>query len=161
MKYFAYGSNLTLKQMKDRCPGARKIGIGRLYGYEICFPRKSSSREGKGVASIYEKGGRFVEGVLFKLTSSDWNRLDKYEDVPNSYIRKSVTISMDDGTEIPAETYSAVPMKGAPFKPSTKYLNLIISGAEENGLSRDYINKLCELGKIRKKLMRVKSSRMK
>jgi hypothetical protein len=142
MIYFAYGSNLNLSQMKARCPGAKKIGIGRLHGYEICFPRKSSSRQGKGVASICEKPGTFVEGVLFQLTNSDWNRLDEYEGVPDSYARKLVTISMIGGKKIVGETYLANTMEGGPFKPSKVYIDLIIQGAQENGLSVDYIEKL-------------------
>lgn len=142
MKYFAYGSNMNLAQMKSRCPGATKIGNGRLNGYEIFFPRKSSSREGKGVASICEKEGTYIEGVLFELTITDWNNLDRFEGVQNSYIRKLVTISMNDGIEIVAETYIANPMEGSPFKPSKLYMDLIIHGAEENGLSKDYIEKL-------------------
>jgi hypothetical protein len=146
MLYFAYGSNLNLSQMKARCPGAKKIGIGRLYGYEICFPRKSSSRQGKGVASICEKPGAFVEGVLFQLTNSDWNSLDRYEGVPDSYTHKLVKISMGGSNETVAETYLANIMEGSPFKPSKAYLDLIIHGAEENGLSVDYIEKLKRVG---------------
>lgn len=128
--------------MKARCPGAKKIGIGRLYGYEICFPRKSSSRQEKGVASICEKPGAFVEGVLFQLTNSDRNRLDEYEGVPDSYTRKLVTISMNSGNETVAETYLANIMEGSPYEPSKAYMDLIIEGAQENGLSVDYIEKL-------------------
>jgi hypothetical protein len=142
MKYFAYGSNLNLSQMRARCPGAKKIGIGRLHGYEICFPRKSPSRQGKGVASICEGPGAFVEGVLFQLTNSDWDRLDKYEGVPDCYTRKLVTISMNDGKETIAETYVANAMEGSPYTPSKAYMDLIIQGAQENGLSIDYIEKL-------------------
>lgn len=145
MNYFAYGSNMKLVQMKSRCPEAKKIGIGRLDGYEICFPRKSSSRQGKGVPSICEKAGAHVEGVLFELTDSDLNRLDEYEGVPNSYIRKSVTILMNDGGEIVAETYVANTMEGAPFKPSKTYMGTIIEGAIENSLSEHYIEKLREI----------------
>ncbi|MBM4339929.1 MAG: gamma-glutamylcyclotransferase [Deltaproteobacteria bacterium] len=142
MNYFAYGSNMNLDQMRYRCPGAKKIGNGHLNSYEICFPRKSSSRQGKGVASICEKASSYVEGVVFELTSADWNSLDRYEDVPDSYTRKLVIVSMNDGKEIEAETYTAIPMEGYPFKPSKPYMDLIIHGAEENGLSRDYIEKL-------------------
>jgi len=145
MNYFAYGSNMKLVQIKSRCPEVKKIGIGRFDGYEICFPRKSSSRQGKGVASICEKVGAHVEGVLFELTDSDLNRLDECEGVPNSYIRKSVTILMNDGGEIVAETYVAITMEGAPFKPSKAYMGTIIEGAIENRLSEQYIEKLREI----------------
>ena len=142
MKYFAYGSNMKLAQMKSRCTGANKIGNGRLNNYEICFPRKSPSRQGKGVASICEKAGAYVEGVLFELTNSDLNRLDQYEGVPKIYLRKSVTLLINDGRVIAAETYVANPMEGAPFKPSKAYIDAIIEGAIENGLSQDYVEEL-------------------
>lgn len=145
MNYFAYGSNMNLAQMKSRCPGARKIRNGSLNGYEICFPTKSSSRLGKGVASVCEKIGAYVEGVLFELTDSDWKRLDKFEDVPNSYVRKAVTISLNDGGTTEAETYVANPMEGGVFKPSKEYMDLIIHGAEENELSKNYIEFLREI----------------
>ncbi len=41
-----------------------------------------------------------------------------------------------------AETYIANTMEGGPFKPSKAYIDLIIHGATENGLSVDYIEKL-------------------
>lgn len=145
MNYFAYGSNMKLIQIKSRCLEAKKIGSGRLNGYEICFPRKSPSRQGKGVASICEKAGGHVEGVVFELIDSDLNRLDEYEGVPKSYIRKPVMILMNDGGEIVAETYVANTMEGAPFKPSKAYMGTIIEGAIENMLSDHYIEKLREI----------------
>jgi gamma-glutamylcyclotransferase (GGCT)/AIG2-like uncharacterized protein YtfP len=145
MKYFAYGSNMKLAQMKSRCPEVNKIGNGRLNGYQICFPRRSSSWQGKGVAGVCEKAGSRVEGVVFELTNLDLTRLDGYEGVPESYLRKSVPILMNDGREIIAETYVANPMEGAPFKPSKVYMGAVIEGAIENDLSRDYIEKLREI----------------
>lgn len=145
MKYFAYGSNMKLTQMKLRCPEVNRIGNGRLIGYQICFPRRSSSRQGKGVASICEKASAEVEGVVFELTNSDLNRLDEYEGVPKNYTRKSVMVRMNDGEEIVAETYVANIMEGAPFKPSKAYMSTIIEGAIENKLSEHYIEKLREI----------------
>lgn len=150
MIYFAYGSNMNLMQMRSRCPASRKIGNAVLYGYEICFPRKSSSRQGKGVASICENSRSYIEGVLFELTSSDLDRLDELEGVPHSYTRKPIKVLLNDGREIIGETYFANSMEGNPFRPSKKYMEIIIQGAIENELSKDYIEKLkqieCENG---------------
>lgn len=142
MMYFAYGSNMNLGQMKARCPGAKKIANCRLDGYEICFPRKSFSREGRGVASICKKNGSHVEGVLFELTHSGLESLDEYEGVPESYTRRQVTVLINDKTLVNAETYVANPMEGCPFKPSKSYMEIIIYGAEENMLSKNYIQLL-------------------
>ena len=122
--------------------GEKRLESGVSMVMKYVSQEKSSSRQGKGVASTCEKPGAFVEGVLFQLTNSDWDRLDEYEGVPKSYTRKLVTISMNAGKETVAETYIAKAMEGSPFKPSKAYLDLIIHGAQENGLSVDYIEKL-------------------
>jgi hypothetical protein len=110
--------------------------------FQNLFANKSPSRQGKGVASICENLNSYVEGVVFELTSADWDSLDRCEGVPDSYIRKLVVISINGGKEIEAETYIANPMEGYPFKPAKLYMDLIIRGAEENGLSKDYIERL-------------------
>lgn len=35
--YFAYGSNLHLEQMKQRCPTAKLLGTGRIENYTLLF----------------------------------------------------------------------------------------------------------------------------
>ena len=35
--YIAYGSNMNLKQMAERCPTAERIGIGKVKNYELQF----------------------------------------------------------------------------------------------------------------------------
>ena len=35
--YFAYGSNINLQQMEQRCPAARPVGPVILDGYELRF----------------------------------------------------------------------------------------------------------------------------
>ena len=52
---------------------------------------------------------------------------------------------MNDGKEAVAETYIANTMEGSPFKPSKAYMDLIIHGAQENGLSVNYVEKLKEV----------------
>jgi len=38
MKYYlAYGSNLNVQQMKDRCPSAKKVGHSFIHGYRLAF----------------------------------------------------------------------------------------------------------------------------
>jgi len=37
MLYIAYGSNLHLEQMAQRCPTAEVVGAGRMEGYDLRF----------------------------------------------------------------------------------------------------------------------------
>ncbi len=49
VKYFAYGSNLDLPQMKRRCPSSKLISKGTLSGHRLTFNRFSSG------TSLYER----------------------------------------------------------------------------------------------------------
>lgn len=50
--YFAYGSNISSSQMKKRCPTAKKIGVGVLYGWELDFAVDAPHLRGNA-AGIY------------------------------------------------------------------------------------------------------------
>ena len=54
IKYFAYGSNLDLPQMKRRCPSSKLISKGTLPGYRLTFNRFSSGWGG-GVADVIQE----------------------------------------------------------------------------------------------------------
>ena len=53
INYFAYGSNMSYEQMKERCPDSKYVGIARLNGYKLDFTKMSTIRGG-GVADIIE-----------------------------------------------------------------------------------------------------------
>ena len=48
--YIAYGSNINLEQMANRCPNSKVVGKEMLKGYELEF---------RGVATIVPQGKRF------------------------------------------------------------------------------------------------------
>ena len=50
-KYFAYGSNLDLLQMKRRCPLSKLISKGKLPDYRLTFNRYAEGWDG-GVADV-------------------------------------------------------------------------------------------------------------
>jgi hypothetical protein len=51
MLCFAYGSNMDLAQMRERCPSTRFAFIAKLPDHRLVFPRKSKCRC-CGVASV-------------------------------------------------------------------------------------------------------------
>jgi gamma-glutamylcyclotransferase (GGCT)/AIG2-like uncharacterized protein YtfP len=144
--YFAYGSNINMRQMKARCPSAEFAGQGMLVGYRLDFVLYSKGRWGGGVAGIVPETDGKVTGVLYQVSDSDLEKLDKIEGVPRSrYVRKRVSISKPDGTVVEAWTYVANPEIGGPFTPSLKYLETIIEGAKEHGLPEGYIREMEKL----------------
>ena len=135
MLYFAYGSNMLQSQMQARCPGAKFRATARADGYELCFPMSSFTRAGMGVASIREKQDAHVEGIVYGMTEDDFRRLDHYESEGTKYRRTQFKISGLDQVW----TYFSRMDEGHHYPPSEEYLNAVIQGAAEHGLSEEYI----------------------
>lgn len=73
-KYFAYGSNLSFKQMGERCPKHKKVGKGVLEGYKWFI----SSR---GYANVIKSPGDIVHGFVYEISKDDERTLDRCEGV--------------------------------------------------------------------------------
>jgi cation transport regulator ChaC len=144
--YFAYGSNMSRKQMHERCPAHEHLGIAVLPDHALCFPRTSPVRN-CGVAGLIAKPGEEVWGVIYRLNDADLAALDRREGHDpakshdeNRYNRKAVRVLMG-GKALDCFTYVARPEPGT-HVPSAAYLATIIIGAEENGLPARYVEAL-------------------
>lgn len=126
--YIAYGSNLNVQQMKDRCPGAYQIGSTVLKDYRITF--RSNWRV--GVANIEPRKGSEVPVGIWSITSEDERRLDRYEGYPTLYTKKVMMIKLPDLRTVPAIVYVMTPGK-LWSKPSPYYLNTIKQGYQDFG----------------------------
>lgn len=136
--YFAYGSNMNLDRMNDRCgqDNFTDLGQGILAGYDFYFYQR-------GYANIKEKASQEVEGVLFKINSQCLRDLDQVEGYPNIYQRRVVKVSFDQKM-ILAQVY-LVENDQSTAKPSDEYYQVVLSGAESHGLSEHYVNKIKSL----------------
>ncbi|KUL84237.1 hypothetical protein ZTR_06924 [Talaromyces verruculosus] len=72
--YFAYGSNMSLKQMAERCPSSLFMGKGRIDGFRWQINQR-------GVANIVECEGEYVEGLIYQIDAKDKRQLDRNEGV--------------------------------------------------------------------------------
>ena len=65
IKYFSYGSNMGVSQMKSRCPSVICAGRAILLGHKLTFAGSSRTWGGKGVANVVSKkgGGLLWEGM--------------------------------------------------------------------------------------------------
>jgi gamma-glutamylcyclotransferase len=79
--YFAYGSNLSLSQMSSRCPSSTPLGIASLKNHKWIINTR-------GFANIIP-GQSEVWGLVYSLTPTDINRLDKNEGVPWAYTKET------------------------------------------------------------------------
>ena len=130
--YFAYGSNLNKKQMKELCPDSKPVSIVTLHNYKLVFTGWSRKWRG-GVASIKPFRGEKVLGAIYEISEEDLRRLDKYEGYPDNYTRAKVTVTGDLGELIEAITYvKAGPVEETP--PSREYSLAIQQGYRDWGI---------------------------
>ena len=142
--YFAYGSNLNLQQMQRRCPDSQPVGRAALHGYRLVFPRDDEHWAG-GVAGLAPDASNHVEGALYELSDADVSGLDQYEGLDEGeYTRWRVEVVSRGGETIAATTYFATPAgEGWPYiRPSRAYLEAIVQGARQHGLSPQWIEML-------------------
>ena len=126
--YFAYGSNINLEQMKERCPAAKAVGPVTLADYELQF-------RGHGFATVAPKKGSTVHGLLWELTPACEQALDRYEGYPRHYTKEQVSVRTPDGAVISVMAYiMAEPLCLQPALPSPYYYRVIQEGFEVNGL---------------------------
>ena len=67
MYYFAYGSNLSKKQMSERCPDSKPMFIATLPNHQMVFAGWSRKWRG-GVASLKTFRGAKVPGAIYEVT---------------------------------------------------------------------------------------------
>ena len=97
--YFAYGSNLDLEQMAQRCPDAEIVGPVRLENYELRF-------RGSGFATVAPKKGSTVHGLVWKLTPNCEQSLDRYEGYPHFYYKTELELPLaETGKKLTAFVY--------------------------------------------------------
>ncbi|OQD68288.1 hypothetical protein PENPOL_c003G08683 [Penicillium polonicum] len=82
--YFAFGSNMSLTQMADRCPGSTFIGKATLRGYKWQINQRHVANIVKvteDVSSGPADRGDVVEGLVFSITDKDRRTLDRKEGI--------------------------------------------------------------------------------
>ncbi len=142
--YFAYGSNLSPRQMQQRCPGARLVAPARLRGHRLAFDRYSARWRGY-VADVVPAASADTWGVLWELMPGQIETLDRYEGVASgAYERCVVDVELLRGETVTAVTYRVV-APGESGAPSAAYLATIREGARAHALPGSYLRYLEKL----------------
>ncbi len=140
--YFAYGSNLDLQRMRERCPSARFDSRAVLRGHRLAFPRRAQGRHG-GAAGIEPDGASSVEGVLYLIQGRDLRTLDRQRGIASGCRdRREVRVEIPGGVVVTAWTCIARPHAEGPFPPARGYMEQIVRGAKQQQLSVEYVASL-------------------
>jgi len=132
--YFAYGSNMDLVQMNNRCERAATVSTATLPFYRFII-------NSHGVATVVPDRASAVLGLLWQISESDERALDGYEGVESgAYKREYVDVETPDGKKVRALVYVAT--DSTPGRPRPGYLERILSAAKACGLPETYLGQL-------------------
>ena len=129
MDYFAYASNLNREQMRMRCPDAKPKFTAVLPNYKLIFSGWSREWHG-GTASIKPFRGSKVVGAVYEISKKDLQKLDHYEDYPNTYGHINVMVFNEDGQAVKSITYIKQ-RQSDESKPAPEYLAIIRKGYKD------------------------------
>lgn len=132
--YFAYGSNLLMEQMSNRCPSSLPHTRGILRDYKLVY--KANPR-GRGVADVIKSKGDKVYGAIYEVTPEDLKKLDRYEGRPTVYDRKTVKVETRFGM-IDCIVYIMSP-KFEYKLPSVEYFKKIFYGYGDWSLPQKFL----------------------
>lgn len=137
-QYFAYGSNMSEQQMKQRCPSAQRVGVGYITRHQLVFNRYGRRRSG-GVASIAPSTDpeSRVYGIRWHLSATDLDNLDAIES-PIAYQRLTYNVMSADGNSHACQTYIAYP-ETEHVTPGIEYFNIIMDAAKHADFPAEYL----------------------
>jgi len=131
--YFAYGSNMHLAQMRNRCPQSPLVGAGLLCGYRWII-------SARGYANIVPDVQSMVEGLLFWLDPMDERRLDIFEGVHLGNYQKVDVRVLSNREELTALAYiDPVVSEGLP---KSEYVARINAAVRDAQLSPRYLHQV-------------------
>ena len=132
--YIAYGSNLNIRQMKQRCPLAKihRFRETELQDYQLLF----RGGNGNAVATIEPKKGCSVPVGLWTITPTDEIALDRYEGWPRLYRKEVFTVTIGKRK---MRAFAYIMNEGVLGSPSRYYLNTIAQGYKDFGFNLDVL----------------------
>ena len=134
--YFAYGSNMDLRQLTKREISFEFIGPGILEDYSLKFNKIASKRTGVGYANIVKQKGSRVEGLLFAIANLD--QLDRFEGFPIHYKKEILKIQYSNSVADATVYVAAADWVSENLKPERVYLNRLL--AAKDFLSEAYFD---------------------
>ena len=144
--YFAYGSNLDGRQMRERCPSSLPLCRARLPGHSLDFTYYSTRWQGgaadvvpcsENVVSGNVVSDNAVWGVVYQLDVEELALLDRYE---IGYDRVPIGV-VDDRDRVHEVLSYSVREKGR-FAPSDVYLQKLLSWGQRWRFPGAYLERL-------------------
>ena len=131
--YFAYGSNMVLEAMRERCPTARALAPAVLAGWRYRI-------NDRGFATVVPEAGSVVHGLLWEIDAEAEAALDVYEALDEGmYLKTQLTVTRS-GQRVTAMVYLATGSEHG--LPIPGYQEEIIGAAAALGAPEAYLDEL-------------------
>lgn len=138
--YFAYGRNMHMAIMKERCPAADFGSLAILKDHRILINLR-------GVSSVEPMSGHEVHGVVWWLSGACEAALDVIEGVARGhYLKEDAHPHVESGRVGPALIYRASDSRPGPPRPG--YLESLEEAALQHGFPDSYLAYLSGLRHI-------------
>ncbi len=131
--YFAFGSNMDRAHMGRLCRGAEALGTARLDHHQFFIANA-------GYASIAQKRGAGVHGVLWKVTAPHLAKLDEYELVAAGLYRQTL-VPVHHGEKL-LRALAYVASDPRPGQPKPGHQECVVAAARAWQLPEDYVREL-------------------
>ena len=125
--YFAYGANMHIKYMSQRCPAAIPVQQFNLRDWELKFYNH---------ATIVPVTGTYTPGVLWNITEECESLLDNFEGYPSYYTKRKW---IQDGVEF--FFYEMTP-ENRSGKPGQDYVSNIVDSYDYWSIPADTLKVL-------------------
>jgi cation transport regulator ChaC len=139
--YFAYGSNMFTRRLKERTPSAVAIGTGFVRGHRLTFDKVSGSGEARSGKCHIERTDNptdLVHGVLFRIKTAEEGDLDKAEGIGEGYKKDRTIQVVTPYCTVQAVGYLAT-NKDSTLRPYDWYKAFVVAGAVEHRLPNGYV----------------------
>ena len=148
MKYFAYGSNMSLRRLQARVPDACLITSATLARHSLRFHKAGSDSSAKCDAFCTGDTKDNLWGAVFTMPEEQRPVLDAAEGLGFGYDAKQVNVVTVSGVLHNALTYYATNLNDS-LQPYDWYLNHVLVGAREANLPAPYIELIEAINSIK------------
>ena len=142
---FGYGSNMNVKALEAR----KKVQVlehtpALLKGFKMEFNLSGIRHVEPAFSGLAESPGSQVHGVAFKMSLESAENLTQCElsGVKPLYDKKMVILHSYTGRELEGFIFMNKSPPSLNLVPSSRYLGLLVKGAQQAGLDPNYIEKL-------------------
>ena len=137
--YLAYGSNLNINEMKNRCIFSKPIGSVILKDYRLVY--KGSGNK-YSYLTIEKSEGYYVPLGVYEISIFDIKSLDEYEGYPELYSKSYISININN-----KEVNALIYIMNEEFDyclPSKDYIKICKEGYNDFGFDKTILDKALE-----------------